>query len=82
MESMVLLYIWMWKNENGPGRWKAGVVVNLFEVGDKTDPGSCRVAIVLNVVVEVFYELLRDRIVLEKESRWGSSRISDATEVA
>ncbi|CAB1107901.1 unnamed protein product [Ectocarpus sp. CCAP 1310/34] len=52
-----------------PSRWRAGVVVNLFKKGDKTDPGNYRGITLFNTVGKVFCKLLNDRIlgVLEKE---------------
>ena len=38
---MVMLYIWIWKNEYAPKRWREGVV-NLFKKGGKADPGNYR----------------------------------------
>ena len=42
IQSMVLMYNWVGKNEYAARRWREGVVVNLFKKGDKTDPGNYR----------------------------------------
>ena len=39
LTMMVMLYNWIWKKEYAPRRWREGVVVNLFKIGDNADPG-------------------------------------------
>lgn len=39
---MVMLYNWVWMNENAPSRWREGVIANLSMKGDKADPGNYR----------------------------------------
>ena len=36
---MGMMYKWIWQNEYAPRRWREGVVVNLFKIGDNADPG-------------------------------------------
>ena len=39
---VIMLYNWIWKNEDAPRRWREGVVVNLSKKGDKADPWNYR----------------------------------------
>ena len=50
LTAIVMLYIWIWKNEYAPKRWREGVVVNLLEKGDKADPGNYREITLLSTV--------------------------------
>ena len=43
-------YIWMWKIEHAPKRWREGVAVNLFKKGDKADPGNYRGITLLSTI--------------------------------
>ena len=42
LTTMVMLYNWIWKNEDAPKRWREGVVVKLLKKRDEADPRDCR----------------------------------------
>ena len=51
---LIMLYNWILKNEYASRRWREGVIVNLFQKGDKADPGNCRGTTLLSTVGQTF----------------------------
>ena len=50
LSMMVMWYNRVWENQYTPGRWREGVVVNLFKEGDKAGPGNyIRIAVLSSV---------------------------------
>ena len=66
-----MLYNWIRENEYTPKRWREGVVVSLFKIGDKADPGNCREITLLSTVGKIFCRIPNDRVgtMLEKEEK-------------
>ena len=64
---MDLLYIsaftLVWHEETAPKQWKEGLIVNLFEKGDKEDPGNYRGITLLSEVGKVFRKVINNRLV-------------------
>ena len=44
----------VWHEETVPKQWREGLIVNLFEKGDKEDPGNYRGITLLSVVGKSF----------------------------
>ena len=44
----------VWHEETVPKQWREGLIVNLFEKGDKEDPGNYWGITLLSVVGKVF----------------------------
>ena len=59
LTMMLMLYTWIWKNEYPPRRWREGVVVNLFEKGDKADPGNYRGITLVSTVGKTFKNIFQ-----------------------
>ena len=80
LTMMVMLYIWIWKNEYSPRRWREGVV-NLFKKGDKAEPGNCRGITLLSTVGTTFCKILNDRMgtTTEKEEKKSEGQAGSRT---
>ena len=44
----------VWREELVPPKWREGLIVNLFKMGDEEDPGNYRGVTLLSVVGKVF----------------------------
>ena len=54
------LFSVIWREETVPKQWREGLIVNLFEKGDREDPGNCRGITLLSVVGKVFCKILNN----------------------
>ena len=53
----------VWHEEVVPKEWRERLIVNLFQKGDKEDPGNYRGITLLSVVGKVFCKILNNRLV-------------------
>ena len=56
------LFSVIWLEETVPRQWREGLIVNLFQKGDREDPGNYRGITLLSVVGKVFCKILNNRL--------------------
>ena len=57
-----LFYI-VWHEENVPKQGREGLIVNLFKMGDKEDPGNYRGITLLSAMGKVLCKVVNNRLV-------------------
>ena len=62
VDSMTLLFNFIFKHEVWPKRWGQGIIVPLFKDGSRLDPGNYRPIALLSVMGKIFGSIIENRL--------------------